>query len=139
MGWQNLSNLATWTFRIIHYRRELINYIAFIYSMLEIILTEIAQEKLVEFAKRENKPPVVRIGIRGGGCSGFTYDLSFEEAKETDTLCHYPALTLAIEQKSLTYLQGLKIDYKQSLSYSGFVYENPNAKSSCGCGNSSQF
>jgi iron-sulfur cluster assembly protein len=90
----------------------------------------------------ELKPDAVklRVGVRGGGCSGFTYmlDLTEEEASDVDEQLESNGVKILIDQKSALYLDGTEIDFKDEVMGRGFVFKNPNATSSCGCGSSFQ-
>jgi len=79
----------------------------------------------------------LRVMIVGGGCSGLSYDMDFEEAaREGDQVFEFEGLKVFVDPMSYSYLDGTKIDYREGFTYSGFYFENPNAKKSCGCGSS---
>ncbi|OHC92739.1 MAG: hypothetical protein A3J87_02110, partial [Sideroxydans sp. RIFOXYB12_FULL_59_6] len=79
----------------------------------------------------------LRIAISGGGCSGFQYGMSLEEAKnEDDVVVEVGAVTLLVDPLSAPLLDGVTVDYVESLTGSGFKFENPNASASCACGSS---
>jgi iron-sulfur cluster insertion protein len=79
----------------------------------------------------------VRVMIVGGGCSGFSYDMDFEnEAREGDEVFEFEGLKVYVDPMSFQYLQGTTVDYVETFSFSGFHFENPNAKRTCGCGSS---
>lgn len=79
----------------------------------------------------------LRIGIKGGGCSGLTYSLGFDSIpREGDTIIENDSLKLFIDGKSLFYLSGTELDFSDGLNGKGFIFNNPNAVKSCGCGNS---
>jgi iron-sulfur cluster assembly protein len=79
----------------------------------------------------------LRVGVKGGGCSGFSYLLDLTESiKETDEVFEQHGLRVVCDPKSLLYLSGTKVDFKDELMGRGFVFQNPNATSSCGCGSS---
>ena len=81
----------------------------------------------------------LRLQVSGGGCSGMSYELFSEEAdkvQEIDTVIDYPDFKVVIDQKSLIYLKGLELDYEGGLEGSGFRFSNPNAVTTCGCGES---
>ena len=79
----------------------------------------------------------LRVGVKGGGCSGFSYLLDLtESAKETDETFEHHGIKVVCDPKSLLYLNGTTIDFREELSARGFVFQNPNATSSCGCGSS---
>lgn len=79
----------------------------------------------------------LRIGVKGGGCSGLTYKLGFDgEAKASDTIYEEKGVKLLVDGKSLFYLMGTILDFSDGLNGKGFVFNNPNATKSCGCGES---
>ena len=104
-------------------------------------LTEKAAGKIKEIIKEQNLPEAetrLRVGVRGGGCSGFSYmlDLTEEPKSEMDEELEDKGVKILIDQKSYLYLQGTEIDYKDEVMAQGFVFKNPNATSTCGCGSS---
>ena len=103
-----------------------------------ITLTEFAASKVKEIADEEGVPPKIRAKVQGGGCAGFTYDLSFtEEQLDFDQVFVVHDVTVFIDEMSLQYLEGVVIDYEDNkLGASGFKFKNPNSTGSCGCGNS---
>lgn len=78
----------------------------------------------------------IRLGVIGGGCSGLSYRLDFSEPKEKDNVFDYGDFRVFIDLKSSIYLKGVRLDFKDGLNGKGFVFENPNAKNTCGCGES---
>jgi iron-sulfur cluster assembly protein len=79
----------------------------------------------------------VRLGVLGGGCSGLSYQFKFDtKQRPTDKVFDYDGVKIFVDPKSLLYLNGMVLDYKESLMQSGFVFDNPNAKKACGCGTS---
>ncbi|HEY0007650.1 MAG TPA: iron-sulfur cluster assembly accessory protein [Tepidisphaeraceae bacterium] len=82
----------------------------------------------------------LRVGVKGGGCSGFTYmlDLTEEPKAEMDEEIECNGVTILCDMKSYLYLNGVEIDFKDEVMGRGFVFKNPNATSSCGCGSSFQ-
>jgi iron-sulfur cluster assembly protein len=88
----------------------------------------------------ENKVPAeygLRIGVKGGGCSGLTYSLGFDaESREGDTTIDQAGIRLYVDGKSLFYLMGTMLDFSDGLNGKGFVFNNPNATKTCGCGES---
>jgi iron-sulfur cluster assembly protein len=79
----------------------------------------------------------LRLGVLGGGCTGLSYQFKFDtKPRTTDNIFKYDDVQIFIDPKSLLYLRGLTLDYKESLMQSGFVFDNPNAKKNCGCGSS---
>lgn len=101
-------------------------------------LTESAAEKVRELIeKRPSTTEGLRVGVRGGGCSGFTYFLEFaESANKGDREVDSFGVTLFVDPKSYLYLMGTEIDYVDSLAGAGFKFQNPNARRTCGCGES---
>ena len=78
----------------------------------------------------------LRIGVKGGGCSGFSYMLGFDEPKEKDTLYDFDGIQILMDKAHALYLLGMEIDWLEGLNNRGFVFNNPNAKETCGCGTS---
>src|ERR1700761_2147484 len=108
---------------------------------MSITLTELAANKIKEIIKEQSLPEgetKLRVGVKGGGCSGFSYllDLTEEAPGETDEQMESNGVQILIDSKSLLYLEGTEIDFKDDVIQSGFVFKNPNATSSCGCGSS---
>jgi len=103
-----------------------------------ISLSEKAVEKVAEYLKTENKEGYgLRVYVSGGGCHGFQYGMSFEEAPgEMDQIVEESGVKLFIDAQSYPLLAGATVDYVENLYGSGFAIKNPNAKSSCGCGSS---
>ena len=105
----------------------------------EITLTDKAINE-VKKIKAENQIPEdfgLRIGVKGGGCSGLTYTLGFDsDIKDTDKIMLKDDIKVLIDWKSILYLSGTTIDYSDGLTGKGFVFNNPLAKKTCGCGSS---
>ncbi|MBI3207934.1 MAG: iron-sulfur cluster assembly accessory protein [Candidatus Solibacter usitatus] len=101
-------------------------------------LTERAVGKVREILEsQEPKPAGLRISVVGGGCSGFSYSMAFENAANMlDKTYNYDSLKVFVDQASLLYLDGVEVDYVETLEGSGFKFNNPNVKSTCGCGSS---
>ena len=101
-------------------------------------MTELAVIKVREMAdKQELGDFGLRIAVVGGGCSGFTYDMDFDqEAGPMDQVLSFFGLDIFVDPMSNCYLDGTKVDYVESFQFTGFHFENPNAKSTCGCGSS---
>jgi len=78
----------------------------------------------------------LRLKVMGGGCSGFSYDLFFDQPQDVDQSFESQGIKLLCDQMSLMYLVGTEIDYVESVQGSGFKFSNPNVKSTCGCGSS---
>jgi iron-sulfur cluster assembly accessory protein len=101
-------------------------------------LTETAISKVREIlSTQEPKPSGLRIAVVGGGCSGFSYSMAFENSPGMlDKTLNYDGLKVFIDQASLLYLDGAEVDYVESMEGSGFKFNNPQVKSTCGCGSS---
>jgi iron-sulfur cluster assembly protein len=101
-------------------------------------LSENAASKVIDLIdKRPNETQGLRVGVRGGGCSGFTYFLEFAaNANKGDKELDSHGVTLFIDPKSYLYLMGTEIDFVDGLGGSGFKFTNPNARRTCGCGES---
>lgn len=78
----------------------------------------------------------LRIGVKGGGCSGFSYMIGFDEQKEKDTIYDFEGVRILMDKAHALYLLGMEIDWLEGLNNRGFVFNNPNAKETCGCGTS---
>lgn len=100
-------------------------------------VTDGALAKLKSLCALENKY-TLRVQVVGGGCSGMSYKMDFadEPATEKDTLIQLDGVTLLVDRKSALFLNGVVLNYTDGLSGTGFGWENPNAKRSCGCGSS---
>lgn len=101
-------------------------------------LTEAAATVVKNIIAEEKNPHLVlRVGVKGGGCSGFEYHLAFESNREEwDELFESNGVKILVDTKSLLYLNGTTIDYLNTLTGGGFKFNNPNATGSCGCGTS---
>jgi iron-sulfur cluster insertion protein len=107
-------------------------------SSSPLLFTEAAARKVHELIAEEGNPALkLRVYINGGGCSGFQYGFTFDEAQaEDDFAIEREGVTLLCDPLSLQYLTGAQVDYAENLSGSQFVISNPNAKTTCGCGSS---
>lgn len=103
-----------------------------------LLFTEAAAVKVRELIAEEGNPELkLRVYISGGGCSGFQYGFTFDEARAEDDLAvDRNGVTLLVDPLSLQYLAGAEVDYSESLTGAQFVIRNPNAKTTCGCGSS---
>ena len=105
-------------------------------------LTETAAQEIKKVIVEQKMPANValRVGVEGGGCSGFEYKLGFDEDvdEQIDTVCEMHGVRVAVDKKSLLYLEGTEIDFHNGIDKRGFVFNNPNATKSCGCGSSFQ-
>ena len=105
--------------------------------LVMITVTPAAATKLTEILKSHSESAGVRVGVRGGGCSGFKYFLEVEPGpEESDKILTSLEVPLFIDKKSYLYLMGTEIDYVDTLQQSGFKFVNPVAKRTCGCGES---
>lgn len=105
---------------------------------MEISLTEMAAEKIKGMMEKEgNGHGYLRVFVTGGGCSGLSYGMTFEAKEEDgDHITESGGVKLLVDEFSEPYLSGIQVDYQESLMGTGFVINNPNAKSSCSCGHS---
>lgn len=100
-------------------------------------ITPKAREEIIKLVKAESKPGIgLRLGVKGGGCSGLSYDLQFTPEEPGDTVVEHDEYKVYMDPKSLIYLKGMQLDYEGGLQGKGFVFRNPNATSTCGCGES---
>jgi Iron-sulfur cluster assembly accessory protein len=105
---------------------------------LPLTITPTAIAKVKEIMAQQNPVPTgLRVGVVGGGCSGFTYSMQFEnEAGAMDKTFEFDGLRVFVDATSLMYLDGATVDYVETLEGAGFKFDNPNVKSTCGCGSS---
>ena len=107
---------------------------------MAITLTETAAREIktiVDKQELDSAKVRLRVGVKGGGCSGFSYILDLtEQDKDSDELFEQDGIRIVCDPKSYLYLNGTKIDFKDEIMGRGFVFENPNASSTCGCGSS---
>ncbi len=106
---------------------------------LTVEISEKAAEKIKYFAEKDGQEDNigVRVAVKGGGCSGLTYDLKISgEHNDTDKVVEQYGVKVIVDKKSYIYLVGTQLDFSDGLNGKGFVFENPNAKKACGCGTS---
>jgi iron-sulfur cluster insertion protein len=103
-----------------------------------LVFTDAAANKVSELLRDEDNPELMlRVYISGGGCSGFQYGFTFDESLEDgDSQVENQGVTLVVDPMSVQYLMGAEIDYKEDLSGAQFIIRNPNASTTCGCGQS---
>jgi iron-sulfur cluster assembly protein len=104
-----------------------------------ISITDKGAEKVHEFLASQdadNATAGLRVGVRGGGCSGFQYQLAFDEQRPDDVVFEDHGLRLLVDNASLPFVRGSVIDYEESLQGAGFKVNNPNVVAACGCGSS---
>jgi iron-sulfur cluster assembly protein len=104
-----------------------------------ITITDKGADKVREFLAGQPEGPVtagLRVGVKGGGCSGFQYQLAFDEQRDSDAIFEDHGLKLLVDRQSLPYVAGSVIDYEEGLQGAGFQVNNPNVVAACGCGSS---
>ena len=103
-----------------------------------LVFTDSAAAKVADLIAEEGNPELkLRVFVQGGGCSGFQYGFTFDDAvNEDDTLFEKNGVTLLVDSMSFQYLVGAEIDYKEDINGSQFVIKNPIAQTTCGCGSS---
>lgn len=103
-----------------------------------ITLTNSAIEQIKHVKTIENKPNyALRVSVSGGGCSGLSYKLDFDESiRDNDKIFEQDGVKIVTDPKSFLYVSGMTLDFSAGLNGKGFVFNNPNAKKSCGCGSS---
>lgn len=104
-----------------------------------ITVTENAKNHAIDLIKAENRPvdTFIRVGVDGGGCSGLSYKLEFDnQLKEGDQMFEDKGVKIVVDRKSFLYLVGTELEYTGGLNGKGFVFNNPNANRTCGCGES---
>lgn len=101
-------------------------------------VTSAAAARINRLKREENKPFTFRIGVKGGGCSGFQYEFTLDDqpAASVDIVIEKDGAHIVIDDISLGLLRGSQLDYTEDLSHAGFEIRNPNATARCGCGNS---
>ena len=105
----------------------------------DIILTDRAADEVRSIRSKNNIPEDhhLRLGVKGGGCSGLSYVLAFDDqVKEKDIVLEKHGIKLLVDQKSMFYLSGTTLDFSDGLNGRGFVFNNPQATKTCGCGSS---
>ena len=103
----------------------------------QIALTPSAAARVAAIAKRQGKPPILRLAVDGGGCAGFQYRFGLADGVENDdTVAQQDGVTLVVDEISLDLVRGCAVDFVESLGGASFQVTNPNAASGCGCGTS---
>lgn len=107
-------------------------------KLAPIALTPRALEEVKNILREKNVPTEygLRVGVQGGGCSGLSYLLGFDKAKEQDETFDLDGVTLIMDKKHAMYVMGMEVDFQDGLNARGFTFNNPQAKSTCGCGSS---
>ena len=103
-----------------------------------VTLTDIAAEKVTQFMEGQSAAGDIglRVGVRGGGCSGFQYALALDERRDDDHVFDASGIRVLVDPASLRYVDGSTVDFTESFQGSGFEVSNPNVVASCGCGSS---
>ena len=101
-------------------------------------LTERAQQEIRSIFERDASDDVdgLRLGVVGGGCSGLSYDMDFSQRRSDDSVLEFDGFSVLLDPKSTIYLKGITLDFQDGLQGKGFVFSNPNATNTCGCGES---
>ncbi len=104
-----------------------------------ITFTDLGARKVHEFLSAQDTDTSsagLRLGVRGGGCSGFQYQLALDEARDGDQIFEHEGIRIMVDEQSLRYVDGSTVDYTESLMGAGFQVNNPNVVAACGCGSS---
>ncbi len=106
--------------------------------MIPVTFTEAAISEIKRLLETENVPAenALRVGVKGGGCAGMTYVLAFDKPTEKDKHYIVEGISMIMDKSHGMYLLGMQVDFEQGLNSRGFVFANPNAKNTCGCGTS---
>jgi iron-sulfur cluster assembly protein len=116
-----------------------VNYLELIYIIM-IKVSDTAKQKVVTLMTEEGfnaDTDYVRVGVKSGGCSGLSYELKFDhQVEETDKIFEDNSVRIVVDKKSFLYLVGTTLEYSGGLNGKGFVFNNPNAQRTCGCGES---
>ena len=100
-------------------------------------ITPKASVEVIKLVNAESNPDIgLRLGVKGGGCSGLSYDQQFTPQENGDTIISHEGFNVFMDAKSMIYLKGMQLDFQDGLQGKGFVFVNPNATSTCGCGES---
>lgn len=101
-------------------------------------VTDKAQREIRAIFEREHPGAgsALRLGVIGGGCSGLSYEMRFDQARATDRVLDFDGFAVVLDPKSSIYLKGITLDFQDGLQGKGFIFSNPNATNTCGCGES---
>ncbi len=107
-------------------------------ALNKLTITDLAADKLKSFLEQEEKGPEfgLRLGVQGGGCSGFSYFMDFDTEKEGDHAYSHKDVSVFVDPKSIQYISGAILDYTEGLTGAGFSIKNSNQTGGCGCGQS---
>ena len=115
---------------------RLINF----YLLIMIKISDVAKDKVIELMKNDgydHNSDFIRVGVKSGGCSGLSYEMKFDnKIEENDKIYEDNDIKIVVDKKSLLYLVGTTLEYSGGLNGKGFVFNNPNANRTCGCGES---
>jgi len=103
-----------------------------------VTITDTAAEKIRDLVAANENDQVLRIAVKGGGCSGFQYALALDAAKEDDNVFQHNGVAVAVDKVSMQFVFGSEVDYVDGLQGAGFTVNNPNVVAACGCGSSFQ-
>ena len=103
-----------------------------------VTITDTAAAKIRDLVAANDNEQVLRIAVKGGGCSGFQYALALDAAKEDDNVFQHNGVAVAVDQVSMQFVFGSEVDYVDGLQGAGFTVNNPNVVAACGCGSSFQ-
>ncbi len=105
-------------------------------EVVELTDKAIEQVKVIANKEKPSEGQGLRLAVVGGGCSGLSYKIEFSEIKDKDNIQKYDGFVVVIDPKSSIYLKGVTLDFQDGLNGKGFVFVNPNAQNTCGCGES---
>jgi iron-sulfur cluster assembly protein len=105
-------------------------------TIIDITDKALEQIKVISQAENADGTKGLRLAVTGGGCSGLSYKIEFSDKKDRDNVLDFDGIKVLIDPKSVIYLKGIVLDFKDGLNGKGFVFDNPNAKNTCGCGES---
>ena len=103
-----------------------------------VTITDTAAEKIRDLVAASGTEQVLRIAVKGGGCSGFQYALAFDQGKEDDHVFEVDGVAVVVDKVSMQFVFGSEVDYVEGLQGAGFQVNNPNVVAACGCGSSFQ-
>ncbi len=105
-------------------------------QIISITQKALLQIKIISDLENPSNELGLRLSVTGGGCSGLSYKVEFSPKKEKDNILNFSGIKVLIDPKSAIYLKGIELDFKDGLNGKGFTFDNPNAKNTCGCGES---
>jgi iron-sulfur cluster assembly protein len=105
-------------------------------ALIDITEKALAQIQSIATSENPDGKKGLRLAVTGGGCSGLSYKIEFSEPREKDNVLVFGEVKVLIDPKSTIYLKGIVLDFKDGLNGKGFIFDNPNAKNTCGCGES---